>query len=575
MNMKNINQNKSRYGWLRVIILLMMIGGLLQFPAPQTALAADVDIELPDGSSTDNDYILKVLPNGNILVSDPNFDDGDKENVGAVHLYDGETLERINTLKGSTAEDKVGFSDNPSGVSGIEITQQGDKISYIVVSPSWDLDDGKADAGAVTFCDGETGCAGADANKYSIISASNSLVGSSVNDKVGYEGAVVLSDGDYVVSSPYWASEPGAVTWCSGTDGCTGEISVENSLVGNCSTYMAGYYGVTALDNGNFVVSSSNSQIGAVTWCEGAAGKCIGEADDENSLIGGDTDFQNFIGLLGVVALKGNQYVVVSPRSGNPSSGNSLAGAVTFCDADSADDAKDCRGDKVTQSNSLYGNNDKVYIGSIDAGYRSGVQALSNGTYVVVSSYWDDTDLEHKKGAVTWCDPDAADGAAGDCVGEAVSSTNSLVGPNQDDCLGRIGSTELGLTELDDGNFVIASPSFNKPPSFTDVGAVTWCSGTAGCTAGAVTAANSLVGSTASDEVGSAGVIALNDGKYVVSSPLWNNTDPEVIMAGAVTFCAAVGGCKGTVASQSTNLIGSAAGEQIGYYGSRMVGDGN
>ena len=49
-----------------------------------------------------------------------------------------------------------------------------------------------------------------------------------------------------------------------------------------------------------------------------------------------------------------------------------------------------------------------------------------------------------------------------------------------------------------------------------DAGAATWGSGTTGVT-GVISAANSLVGSTANDQVGS-GVTALSNGNYVVRS---------------------------------------------------------
>ena len=51
---------------------------------------------------------------------------------------------------------------------------------------------------------------------------------------------------------------------------------------------------------------------------------------------------------------------------------------------------------------------------------------------------------------------------------------------------------------------------------------------------GVVTVANSLVGSTANDQVGSLGVTALNNGNYVVRSPNWDNG--TVVNAGAVTW---------------------------------------
>ncbi len=53
-----------------------------------------------------------------------------------------------------------------------------------------------------------------------------------------------LTNGNYVVSSPYWdngaATDAGAVTWCSGTTGCTGAVSASNSLVGSTANDQVG-----------------------------------------------------------------------------------------------------------------------------------------------------------------------------------------------------------------------------------------------------------------------------------------------------------------------------------------------
>ncbi len=44
-------------------------------------------------------------------------------------------------------------------------------------------------------------------------------------------GVTALSNGNYVVRSPYWdngaATDAGAVTWGSGTTGCTGAVSAQ------------------------------------------------------------------------------------------------------------------------------------------------------------------------------------------------------------------------------------------------------------------------------------------------------------------------------------------------------------
>ena len=42
-----------------------------------------------------------------------------------------------------------------------------------------------------------------------------------------------LSNGNYVVDSPYWNGDRGAVTWGNGSTGISGTISAANSLVGS------------------------------------------------------------------------------------------------------------------------------------------------------------------------------------------------------------------------------------------------------------------------------------------------------------------------------------------------------
>jgi hypothetical protein len=84
--------------------------------------------------------------------------------------------------------------------------------------------------GAATWGDGTIGITG-------VVEASNSLVGSSPNDRVGYgtngyDGVTALSNGNYVVGSPNWDGNRGAATWGDGTIGIIGPVSDQNSLVG-------------------------------------------------------------------------------------------------------------------------------------------------------------------------------------------------------------------------------------------------------------------------------------------------------------------------------------------------------
>src|SRR5262249_11378597 len=141
-------------------------------------------------------------------------------------------------------------------------------------SSSWD-NGAIVNAGAATWCNGTTGVIG-------VVSAANSLVGSTTNDLVGSQGVTALTNGNYAVRSPGWhngaAANAGAVTWGSGATGVSGVVSAANSLVGAAATDLIGSAGVTALANGNYVVASpfwDNGAIadaGAVTLGSGTTG---------------------------------------------------------------------------------------------------------------------------------------------------------------------------------------------------------------------------------------------------------------------------------------------------------------
>ena len=70
-------------------------------------------------------------------------------------------------------------------------------------------------------------------------------MGSTADDQVGAGGVTALSNGNYVVRSPYWdngaAADAGAVTWGNGTSGVTGAVSAANSLVGSTAGDQVGY----------------------------------------------------------------------------------------------------------------------------------------------------------------------------------------------------------------------------------------------------------------------------------------------------------------------------------------------
>src|SRR5262249_5426440 len=119
------------------------------------------------------------------------------------------------------------------------------------------------------------------------VDASNSLVGSHPYEYLGINGVTALSNGNYVVSSDYWNGARVAATWGSGTAGVTGAADASNSLVGAKPNDHGGYSSVSRVSNGNYVVLSSrwNGNRGAVTWGSGTAG-VTGAVDASNSLVG-------------------------------------------------------------------------------------------------------------------------------------------------------------------------------------------------------------------------------------------------------------------------------------------------
>lgn len=613
---------------IRLLVFSALLAGML---APQNLTgvqaATQTDIQGPAGSGQFG-YAVTFLPNGNWVVSDPYYDEGDVVDVGAVYLYDGSTNALISTLTGSTISDTIGSNgiqvlpngkflvlsphwsngyskdagaatlcsietgcngvvsasnslvgnrwDDLVSSSGITVMPNG---SYLVRSPFWD-NGKKVDAGAVTWCNNDTGCA-------SVVSATNSLVGGRPGDHAGEENIIPLRNGNYLVPSPAWnndkALDAGAVTWCSGETGCSGVITTTNSLVGSTLHDRVGSQGVLELVNGNYLVSSPawdydfttggaltgtithTVDAGAVTWCSSETG-CSGPVTVSNSLIGG-TDYDR-VGSGGVIGRANTSYLILSPSWDRLSGFGKVAdvGAVTYCNGETG-----CRG-LVSPANSLVGSKTSDQTGG------SGIVDLVDGNYVVNTPTWDNGNASDA-GAVTWCNGETG------CTG-IITATNSLVGSTIYDRVG--GSGVLGLAN---GNYLVASVSWDNrltalpgqvvnidnkvigilEAGAMDTGAVTWCSGETGCV-GAVSAANSLVGTKAGDKVGSDGVVLLPNGNYLVRSSIWD--DRWIVDAGAVTLCSGETGCTGTVTA-SNSLVGSNVYDKVGLQGITLLANSN
>jgi len=204
-----------------------------------------------------------------------------------------------------------------------------------------------------------------------------------------------------------------------------------------------------------------------------------------------------------------------------------------------------------TLISTLRGSSANDWVGS------GGVVVLTNGSYVVISAFWDNGAASNA-GAVTF-----GSGTSG--ISGVVSLANSLVGSTASNFVGF-----PGVTALANGNYVVNSPSWDNG-AIADAGAVTFGSGSGGIS-GVVSPANSLVGSTAGDFVGSPGATALANGNYVVSSSQWDNG--KAVDAGAVTFSSGASGTSGVV-SPANSLVGSTAGDVVGSEGVTALANGS
>ncbi|MBK9174341.1 MAG: VCBS repeat-containing protein [Chloracidobacterium sp.] len=496
------------------------------------------------------DFVGKVtvLPNGNYVVS-------------TNRLANGQPASRLCIL----SEPCVGpMSDVNSLIGSPGVGVDFDGIypladgNYVLVNRGWN-----GERGAVTWVNGTTGLTGQ-------VSSDNSLVGGTVRDFVGSRGVKALTNGGYVVLSEIWqdatATRRGAATfgppggisgvvssvnsligagtgsfsqstivpltngnyvvslpnailpgtgflgaaiWGSGVTGISGPISISNSLYRGANI-------VVPLSNGNYVVAST-SGFGAITWGNGQTG-ITGEISSANSMVG--TDIDDRLGFGGVTPLANGNYVVSSPYWDN--NGIQNAGAVTLCNGSAPVLGT------VTTSNSIVGTKAMDQVG------WGGAVALPNGNYVVRSDLWDNGTTANA-GAVTF-----GNGATG--VTGAVSELNSLVGSNIED---RIGNS--GIKVLLNGNYVVTSISWQNK------GAVTFGNGITG-TSGAVSAANSIVGSTNDDRVGTYGnnnsTRVFADNTYAFHSANWDNGG--IVDAGAVTLGKGNRQVNGTISSENS-----------------------
>lgn len=531
------------------------------------SLFAQERIDIPGpGDSVTFGEIVKVLPNGNFVVVDSSAGYAPSNNGGAVFLYNGATRQLISRLYGSNQLDRVG-----GGGGGVDVLPSGD---FIVRSPNWNNK-----RGAVTYCSKTTGCNGAVSPTNSLVgfaidnnfgnsspiilpngnfvipmigyifpgavafcsghaptvgevSAENSLVGQRPADRVGQGGVSVLANGGYVVESPDWNEGRGAVTFCNGTTGCKGFISASNSLVGqnagnrvgNSPVYMES--SVKEIGNGNYLVISASwdngplNDVGAVTWLNASQG-LSGTVSIENSLVGASANTK-----LGRVTVLENGNYVVLWAVGN-------TGGATFGTSENGVFGV------VSESNSLVG------TGSNNDFYLASVVPLTNGNYVVNAPTYN-FGQGVPTGGTKWC------GGTVGCVGQ-MTVQNSLVGA------GNYGYTDP-VTPLANGNYVVRG---NRSATFGN--------GKSGVT-GYVTTENSLV----SPNHGGLGlkIVPLPNGNYYVLNSWWDPpAAPGSGSRGAVTFGDGLTGVVGTV-SEANSLVNERSGD-TSEFSTRLLPSGD
>lgn len=399
--------------------------------------------------------------------------------------------------------------------------------NYVVVDSGFDGDG--TDLGAAYLYDGSTD---------TVIST---LVGGKDGDRVGGLGVTGLPSGNFVVGSS--AGGDGAATWVNGNTGLNAEMSVANSLLGT------GFARPLVLPSGNFLLVNpswgpgTSSDFGAVTWVNGNTG-LSGEVTAANSLvgssasdrIGGALTLVSVIG--GVRVLPSGNYLVNSPFWNNGATVD--AGAVTWGNGNTGVSGE------ISSLNSLVGSSAFDQVG------LDNVTVLTGGNYVVSSPRWDG--VANDVGAVTW-----GNGNTG--VSGEVSAANSLVGSTAEDLVGSaigiFNTTSSRVVALENGHYVVGSPERNGLAS--DTGAATWGNGNIGVT-GTVTNANSLVGTSPSDELGEH-ITPLSDGDYVVAVPNWDAVATSDV--GAAAWANGFGASSGELTA-ANSLLGASTDDFLG-----------
>lgn len=363
----------------------------------------------------------------------------------------------------------------------------------------------------------------------------NSLYGSHAYGNTNF---AILPSGDYVIASPQWNGDRGAVTWMSQVTGMgVGQVGNGSSLVGTAAGDRVGLQ-LGILSSGNYLVFSPdwNGSFGAVTWGDGAAG-VVGDVSIANSLIGVQTN--DFLGSGGFSELGGGRYMVRSPDF------DGMHGAVTLLSDGTA------LSTQVSSANSLLGGSPNDQVGSLEP------VDLGTGNFLLSVPHWNSD-----RGLVYLFDP------LSPLIGVLDTPTaqaSGLTGVASGDRVGVGEDGAFGISPLPNGNFIVHSPDWNDGR-----GAVTFGFGFGGVGFGSpgifgdLTTSNSLTGVRGSldpegaDQVGVGWPVPLGGGKHLIASPNWNE------VRGAVFWFDEAVGFSNVIHDGTNSLLGSNPNDSVG-----------
>jgi hypothetical protein len=431
-----------------------------------------------------------ILANGNIVVTSP-LDSSVASNNGAVHLYNPFTKTVVASFYGDTGNDKLGDSS---------ITALGNN-NFVIASPGDDVNS-VVDAGSVMLINGATGA-----------QIGSTIAGDNTSDYFGSKSITALGNNNFVIASPAddvnSVSNAGSVMLMNGATGA----QIGSTIAGDNTSDYLGTSGITALGNNNFVIATrlddvnSVSNAGSVMLMNGATGAQIG------TTLAGDTASDQ-LGYNGITALGNNNFVIASYL-------DNVGGVV---DAGSVMLINGATGAQI--GSTFAGNAANDYLG------RSSITALTNNNFVIASAY---DDAGHtNNGSVM-----LVSGTSGAQIGSTLA--------------GNTGGDSLGfsaITALTNNNFVIASELVDVGIA-VDTGSVMLVSGATGAQIG-----STLVGNATNDLLGASGITALTNNNFVIASPF---DDVGVSDAGSVML---VNGATGALIA---TIVGDTASDQLGY----------